>query len=449
MHRILTGTAVLLLHAAAAHAQGEVPAPRVDYHQHLLSPTTAVAWSGPGLAAVPLPPEFSRLVARRDSAFEDSAALARLYTEDALILTEQGAVPEFQRGRGAVAARVATLFGRPYRVTPVDVRMEGAAGHIAGYLTRGEADAPQHFGHIVLALRQEGDGAWRIAHETMSFPGPAAYRAIPADTLIALLDQAGIQRALVLSLGYDDADGPTEEDPGEYGRVRAENDWTGQQVGSFPERLVGFCGVNPLRAWALEEIGRCDADSNLSGIKLHFGSSGVDLRDPAHVEAVRRVFRAANERRMPIAAHIRSSFGRQVPYGREAAEAFLSHVLPAAPDIPVQIAHMGGSGPGWRDPAADSALAVLAAARAAGDPRTRNLWFDVASVVDLDISPETAERLATRIRQIGVERVLYGSDMAVGDNLTPRQGWAVVRGLLPLTDDEFRTIANNVAPYMR
>lgn len=451
VRRILIGTLVPLLAAAAAHAQGEgSSAPRVDHHQHLLSPAAAAAWNGPGIPAVPLPEAFSRLLARRDSAFGDSAALALLYTEDTFVLGDP-AISEsvFNRGRAAAANHTATTYARPYRVTPVDVRMEGAAGHLAGYLTRGEADDPRHFGYLTLSLRREADGEWRIAKETIAFPGPEVFRPVTADTLVALLDVAGIERALVLSVGYGFAGGPTGDDGAEYARVRAENDWTGQQVARFPARLRGFCGINPLRPWALEEIARCDADPNLSGIKLHFGNSGVDLRDPSHVAAVRRVFQAANERRMPIMAHVRASFSRRTPYGRESTEIFLDQVLPAAPDIPVQIAHMAGSGPGWRDPAADSALAVFAEARAAGDPRTRNLWFDLASVVELDAPPETAARLALRIRQIGMDRVLYGSDMAVGGNLAPRQGWAVVRGLLPLTDDELRTIASNVAPYMR
>ena len=51
------------------------------------------------------------------------------------------------------------------------------------------------------------------------------------------------------------------------------------------------------------------------------------------------------------------------------------------------------------------------------------------------------------IRQIGVDRILYGSDAAVQDNPRPREGWALFRRL-PLTDDEFERIAKNVAPYL-
>jgi hypothetical protein len=93
-------------------------------------------------------------------------------------------------------------------------------------------------------------------------------------------------------------------------------------------------------------------------------------------------------------------------------------------------------------------MAVLAAAVEQRVPQTRRLWFDVTTVVDQEISPENAALVARRIRQVGVKRVLYGSDAAVGENLRPREGWAAFRRL-PLTEQEFRTIAANEAPYFR
>jgi hypothetical protein len=71
----------------------------------------------------------------------------------------------------------------------------------------------------------------------------------------------------------------------------------------------------------------------------------------------------------------------------------------------------------------------------------------VSGVAGLGPWKESADLIATRIRQLGVERVLYGSDGAGGGNPTPREAWASFLQL-PLSRDEFRTIANNVAPYM-
>jgi len=76
------------------------------------------------------------------------------------------------------------------------------------------------------------------------------------------------------------------------------------------------------------------------------------------------------------------------------------------------------------------------------DPRTQRLYFDVTTVVGLNISVEQAKLVATRIRQLGPERILYGSDAASGGNVPPRQGWAAFRRL-PLSEAEFSTIAHN------
>jgi predicted TIM-barrel fold metal-dependent hydrolase len=268
---------------------------------------------------------------------------------------------------------------------------------------------------------------------------------LDADDLIPLLDSAGIRRAVVLSVAYMYGS-PRRTVENEYAKVRAENDWTAAQAARYPDRLIAFCGFNPLKDYALEELARCAADRRFGrGIKLHFGNSDVQLDEPAHVERLRQVFRAANEHGMAIVVHMRASISRKRPYGATQARIFLEQLLPLAADVPVQIAHLAGTGPGYDDPPADSAMAVLADA-VRGNRYARRLWFDVAGVVDAEISPMHAALVARRIRQVGIERVLYGSDGAVGENLRPRQSWAAFRGL-SLTDDEIARIADNVAPY--
>lgn len=48
--------------------------------------------------------------------------------------------------------------------------------------------------------------------------------------------------------------------PDEYTEVGRENDWTSTQVAKYRDRLLGFCSVNPLRPYALEEIAHCVQD---------------------------------------------------------------------------------------------------------------------------------------------------------------------------------------------
>lgn len=273
------------------------------------------------------------------------------------------------------------------------------------------------------------------------------FPAIDAATLIARLDEAGIRRAVVLSTAYIFTQ-PSRIAPGAYERVKADNDWTSAQVARYPDRLIAFCAVNPLETWAAEEVARCARDPNLRrGVKMHFGNAVLDYSNRAHVEGARRVFEAANRNRMAIAVHVRTSIGQKVPYGRDAALVFLNDILPAAPDVPVQIAHLSGTGSYFDDPPVAESLQVFIDAVQKGDPRVKNVWFDVTAMASAEATATQKAELAAKIRQLSLERVLYGSDAPTPEN-PPAQGWATFR-LLPFSDAEFRTIATNLAPWAR
>lgn len=278
--------------------------------------------------------------------------------------------------------------------------------------------------------------------------GPLVFKPIGAREMVAFLDEAGIGRALVLSVAYIHGQ-PTRSTGNEYEMVRAENDWTGSQVAQFPQRLRAFCSFNPLKDYALAELDRCAADAHLRwGVKLHFGNSDVLLQDPAHVARLREVFAAAARHRMAIVVHVRASVTRQRAFGAAEARVFLQELLPAAGDSAVQVAHLAGASPGHADAGVDAALEVLAQAREQRDPRVRNLWVDVAAVADGRITPQNAALVVRRLRQFGLDHVLYGSDAPAAGNLPPKQGWEAFRRL-PLTPAEFATVAGNLAPYWR
>jgi uncharacterized protein len=272
--------------------------------------------------------------------------------------------------------------------------------------------------------------------------------AVSAKELIPLLDAAGIRKALVLSLAYQYGNPNRPPVENEYEKVKAENDWTSGQVAQYPDRLRGFCSVNPLKDYALDEIARCGKDEHLRrGLKMHFGNSDVDLSNADHVGRLKQVFALANRQQMAMVVHMRSSVTMKREYGASRAGAFLDEVLPSAADVPVQIAHLGGAG-GYNDPGADEVIGVFVAAIAKKDPRVRRLYFDVSGVAGLGDWRPQAALIASRIAALGPERVLYGTDGAGGPNATPQQGWEAFREL-PLTGAELGTIAGNVAPHMK
>jgi predicted TIM-barrel fold metal-dependent hydrolase len=416
-----------------------IPAPLVDHHQHLFSFAKAKTVYDPPLAAIELPAELASLVDERVKNWNNNSSLETLFIENSLLLnTKNEDLPTWIQGKSKIAQELTVFFGAPYRITPVAYRIDGSTGYIAGYYTRGEGDTINHFGHVLLSLTKSGEERWLIAAETPAFPGPFTRFASTADQLIAQLDDAGIQRAVVLSVAFQWGSRITLR-AGEYERVKAENDYIAQQVARYPNRLTGFCSFNPLKEYALQELERCKKDLNLKGLKLHFANSRIELRNSEHVEKVQRIFAAANTLRIPIVAHL---WTLNKDYGREDAEIFLNKILPKAPDITIQIAHLAGGGN-----STPAALKVYADAIAANDSRTKNLYFDIATAMTSN-TRESVIQDAMLIRRIGLQRILYGTDTSP-PHPAPRIAWANFKGFMPLTEAEFKIIAGNVAPYMR
>jgi predicted TIM-barrel fold metal-dependent hydrolase len=423
---------------AAAHAQQaerDSITPVIAHHQHLMSPTWREASLPPPTTPIELPGELAQVLRERERIAGNNDP-TDIYTEDALIVEMS---PTNPWGRGRTAARdLAARNPATARFIPISYSVSGTAGYIAGVV---RVAAGPDVGNLVLGLTKGADGKWRIAVESITPKSPPTYtKPILATDLIRQMDEAGVRRAVILGLGYAYGSPSRQGNPREYELVRGENDWTGDQAALFPDRLVAFCGVNPLRDYAVQEVERCAADRRFRGMKLHFANSRVDLKNPEHVRKVRAFFAAANRLRMPIAAHV---WTRDPNYGAADSRIFLRDILPAAQTIPIQIAHMAGAGTYIHD----DALEVFADAVARRNATARNLYFDLTGVVTNDTPTEKLEQLASRIRQIGVERVVFGSDMHPNPDL--KTAWTTFRTRMSLSDAEVSAIADNEAPYMR
>jgi predicted TIM-barrel fold metal-dependent hydrolase len=77
----------------------------------------------------------------------------------------------------------------------------------------------------------------------------------------------------------------------------------------------------------------------------------------------------------------------------------------------------------------------------------KNVYFDACGIAISGRWEGKVDLIVKRIHQIGINRILYGSDGAVPGNL-PKDALERWRQL-PLKKDEFRLIENNIAPYVR
>lgn len=313
-----------------------------------------------------------------------------------------------------------------------------------------------HHAHLQspAAVRLLNEGESRVSHGRA---GAEEEKPSTASDLIAQLDVAGIRRAIAISDAYR-LGSPFVHVPREAAAVDKENEWTLHQVRMYPDRLLGFCSVNPVRPYALAAIEHCASIGLRGGLKLHLANATFRFDDPAQVEQLRKVFAAAERLRMPILIHLRSE---ETWHGRDNVQVFMEKVLPSASDVPVQIAHLGGWG-GY-DQATNDTLSAFAEACEQHLDHCRNLYFDISAVV---LSPayarapqasderilwdaqkdfaEGPERLAIGLRRIGLSRILFGTDWP---NETASNYIDALRHGLRISPAEISQILRNVAPY--
>jgi uncharacterized protein len=209
-----------------------------------------------------------------------------------------------------------------------------------------------------------GDAEWFDAHTHIGQNDPDG-RTATAEEIIAGLDQAGHQRALVFAMHEPDGYGPA-------------NDQVLRDAAASGGRLVPLARVSPHHEDAVAEARRC-LEHGARGFKLHPRSDDFQLPHPA----VEEVVALAHERRMPVLFHA----GRGIPHLGEAV-VDLARRYPGARLI---LAHAGISDLGW--------IARDAAELA-------NLFFDTAWWLVAD----HLQLYAT----IPPGRILYASDMPYG-----------------------------------
>lgn len=185
---------------------------------------------------------------------------------------------------------------------------------------------------------------------------------------------------------------------------------------------------------------------------MHLANSDVDLRTPSDIRKLAHVFALADKLRMPMVVHMRT---RHKGYGYQGAENFIKKVLSKAPHITVQIAHLAGWG-GY-DINTDGALQAFIDNK--NNIRT-DLYFDIAAIVSdkyIGTPPvyemgapwwpdKRYERVAERLREIGLERVVFGTDWPL---VAPKGYWHEFSERVPLQPCELEIIRENRAPWLR
>jgi predicted TIM-barrel fold metal-dependent hydrolase len=138
----------------------------------------------------------------------------------------------------------------------------------------------------------------------------------PPEAMLRLMDEAGIDRAVVMT--YVDA------------RDEAPLDYISAALHRYPERLVGYARIHPAAERAEVLLERAVEERGFKGLKLHPVSSLVHPADPA----THRLIRRAAQLGVPTLFHCGDE-PYTTPFELEEAAA-------AAPEAIIIFGHMGG-----------------------------------------------------------------------------------------------------------
>jgi predicted TIM-barrel fold metal-dependent hydrolase len=201
-----------------------------------------------------------------------------------------------------------------------------------------------------------------------------------AEEVIASMDEHGIDKSVILNLGWVSHELCVET-----------NDYILEAIARYPERLIGFCVIQPLAGdKALKELERC-ARNGAKGIgEMRPDVQGFDLKDG---KIMKPIIEAVIEHDLIFLTHASEPVGHQYfGKGTITPEVIYPFIL-NFPDLKVVCAHWGGGLPFYAlMPEVDKALS--------------NVYFDTAATPFLYKS-QIFKQVADII---GSDRILFGSD---------------------------------------
>lgn len=191
--------------------------------------------------------------------------------------------------------------------------------------------------------------------------------------LLAIADRMGIER-LCVYMGMKWSQDPTPE------ALRKENDDVLEAIGKFPDRTFGFVYLNPKHLEvSLAELERCVANGPMVGVKLWVAQHcNVPELDP--------IIKRAAELKAVIFQHTWFKVGDNYP-GESTPNDF-AQLATRHPAVPIICGHTGGD---WER--------GIRAIR-----HLKNVFADLAG------SDPVAGFTEMAVRELGAERVIYGSD---------------------------------------
>ena len=201
-----------------------------------------------------------------------------------------------------------------------------------------------------------------------------------AEEVVASMDEAGIDLSVVLNAGWVSHELCVET-----------NDYILDAISRYPERLVGFCAIQPKAGdAAIAELERC-AKAGAKGIgELRSDTQGFDLTDETMLKPI---VEAALKHDLIFLTHSSEPVGHEYFGKGSITPDILYSFIMGFPNLKLVCAHWGGGLPFY------ALMPEVAKALA-------NVFFDTAATVFL-YQPQIFEEVSNII---GSDKILFGTD---------------------------------------
>jgi len=159
-------------------------------------------------------------------------------------------------------------------------------------------------------------------------------------------------------------------------------------IEKYPEKLIGFCSIDPNNSECATELKRCCASGSFSGVKLHPKLQQTSIRN----KNVQLIIEIATENKLPLI--IDAWIGPHDTGGDEMIESFIELSL-NNPDANIILPHLGG-------------FMYNSMIRVASE--TQNIWFDISYVLSRFNIDLLYREICPVLEKIGHRKIIYGSD---------------------------------------
>jgi uncharacterized protein len=219
----------------------------------------------------------------------------------------------------------------------------------------------------------------RDACFSMLYAEPKA-KLITAKELITAMDEYGIDKSVVLNLGWTSHELCVET-----------NDYILESVARFPKQLIGFCAVQPLAGdEAIKELERCVRNGAKGIGEMRPDVQGFDLKDSS---AMKPIIEAIIEHGLIFLTHASEPVGHQYFGKGKITPEVIYPLIVNFPDLKLVCAHWGGGLPFYAlMPEVGKSLS--------------NVYFDTAATPFL-YKPQIFKHVADIV---GSDKILFGSD---------------------------------------